>query len=218
MRALQPTPHRRGAAHGLRALCLFALSVGLFACGAAGPSVEAGHAGPAASAELTPRPLQLHNVNTKERPAPFLLVRATAEGFQLDPQGVAQLRHLLRDTRTQRSRPPPERLLWLFAEVAQHFDAPIEIVSGFRGNARGSSRHRTGEAIDFRVIGVDPKRVYEYCKGFPRVGVGYYPRSQFVHLDVRERSYWWIDDSGPGQRSRYRKGVAQPPNDSLSAR
>ena len=35
-------------------------------------------------------------------------------------------------------------------------------------------------------------------------GVGIYPVSGFVHVDVRERSYFWVDTSGPGKRSRVR--------------
>ena len=34
------------------------------------------------------------------------------------------------------------------------------------------------------------------------VGVGYYPRSGYVHLDVRASSYFWVDHGAPGQRSR----------------
>ena len=32
--------------------------------------------------------------------------------------------------------------------------------------------------------------------------MGYYPTSGFVHVDSRPRSYFWIDRSGPGQRTR----------------
>jgi len=34
------------------------------------------------------------------------------------------------------------------------------------------------------------------------VGVGVYPASQFVHVDVRPRSYFWVDYSGPHMRNR----------------
>src|SRR5262249_25624553 len=33
---------------------------------------------------------------------------------------------------------------------------------------------------------------------FGFVGVGFYPKSGFVHLDVRDASYFWTDDSAPG--------------------
>jgi hypothetical protein len=39
---------------------------------------------------------------------------------------------------------------------------------------------------------------------FKNVGVGYYPNSSFVHLDVRRgSSAFWIDYSGPGQTALY---------------
>ncbi len=36
------------------------------------------------------------------------------------------------------------------------------------------------------------------------VGVGIYPSSGFVHVDVRDRSYFWVDASAPGRRNRER--------------
>ena len=43
-----------------------------------------------------------------------------------------------------------------------------------------------------------------------KVGVGYYPNSSFVHLDVRkDRSAFWIDYSGPGERAVYSQAPAQ---------
>ena len=43
-----------------------------------------------------------------------------------------------------------------------------------------------------------------YLRGLPRVGVGIYthPRTQFVHLDVRDQSYHWLDASPPGVKWR----------------
>jgi hypothetical protein len=34
------------------------------------------------------------------------------------------------------------------------------------------------------------------------VGVGYYPNSSFVHLDVRETNTYWVDYAGPGEAPR----------------
>jgi hypothetical protein len=36
------------------------------------------------------------------------------------------------------------------------------------------------------------------------VGVGVYPTSQFVHVDIRPRSYFWVDYSGPRMKNRER--------------
>jgi hypothetical protein len=70
-----------------------------------------------------------------------------------------------------------------------------------------------GLACDFRVDGVKTAELRDYLrKTFEKVGVGYYPNSTFVHLDVRkDRSAFWIDYSGPGERSIY----SETPSDDL---
>ena len=92
--------------------------------------------------------------------------------------------------------------------LGQWYDAPLEVISGYRIgglNASETSRHAAGRACDIRINGVgvlDLARTVE--QRFAHVGVGYYPTSAFVHVDVRESSYYWIDRSAPGQRSRTR--------------
>ena len=70
-----------------------------------------------------------------------------------------------------------------------------------------------GLACDFRVDGVKATELRDYLrKNFEKIGVGYYPNSTFVHLDVRkERSAFWIDYSGPGERAVY----SENPNEDL---
>jgi hypothetical protein len=62
-----------------------------------------------------------------------------------------------------------------------------------------------GLACDFRVAGVKNTELRDYLRaGFQKVGVGYYPNSSFVHLDMRkDKSAFWIDYSGPGERAVY---------------
>jgi hypothetical protein len=62
-----------------------------------------------------------------------------------------------------------------------------------------------GLACDFRINGVRNNELRDYLRrDFEKVGVGYYPNSSFVHLDVRkDRSAFWIDYSGPGERAIY---------------
>lgn len=156
--------------------------------------------------------LTLRHVNTKERLNNLWVIRVDPKNKNrqwVGKRARKRLTHFLRDWRTNKSKRVPERLLWYLYLVGQKYDAPIEIVSAYRHNERKSSRHKQGKAIDFRVVGVDPKRVWEYCKRFDNVGLGYYPNSNFVHMDVRDRSYYWIDDSGPGEESEYRGNVKQ---------
>jgi uncharacterized protein YcbK (DUF882 family)/LysM repeat protein len=97
------------------------------------------------------------------------------------------------------------RLLRLLADVSDNFGGrPIKIVSGFRlGSTSATSRHRHGKAIDFIVVGVPNTALRDYVKTRANVGVGYYPNSSFIHMDVRKQWTYWIDYSGPGQRPRY---------------
>ena len=66
--------------------------------------------------------------------------------------------------------------------------------------------------MDFFVRGVPNEAVRDFCKTLRKAGVGYYPNSSFIHLDVRETSSFWIDFAGPGEPPRYHR-----PDDHLDA-
>ena len=84
--------------------------------------------------------------------------------------------------------------------IARHFGAErFEIVLGYRPDARETSRHRIGSALDLRLVGVSVEELDAFAATLPETGVGLYPTSRFVHLDVRERRTHWVDLSGPGE-------------------
>jgi uncharacterized protein YcbK (DUF882 family) len=124
---------------------------------------------------------------------------------------LAELEHLLRPrTANVRDKSPGKephpRLVRLLAQVSDHFGGrPIHIISGYRhpgGYTKPTSRHVAAQAIDFRIPGVPLEALREYCAKLDHVGVGFYPRSQFVHLDVRRDSARWTDYSGAGEAPR----------------
>jgi LysM repeat protein len=98
----------------------------------------------------------------------------------------------------------PERLLRLLVDVSNTFGGrPIHIVSGYRTTSFfRDSRHKTSQAMDFAIVGVPNSVVRDYLMGLENVGVGYYPNSTFLHLDVRPRSTHWVDYAGPGEAPR----------------
>jgi hypothetical protein len=98
----------------------------------------------------------------------------------------------------------PDRLLRLLVEVSDTFGGrPIHIVSGYRTTSHyQDSRHKTSQAIDFSVSGVPNVIVRDYLRTLPGVGVGYYPNSTFLHLDVRPTKTYWVDYAGPGEAPR----------------
>jgi hypothetical protein len=101
------------------------------------------------------------------------------------------------------------RLVELVARVVERWPGHvIEVVSGYRpsGDPHAGSRHAHARALDFRVVGVAREALRDFCRTLPLAGVGYYPHSVFVHLDVRDRSEGsarWTDYSEPGERARY---------------
>lgn len=146
----------------------------------------------------------------------------TARVQLLDRRGVVrrralpELARLLAPRGSRETRNPHPQLVRLLARVSDHFGGrTLEIVSGYRpagGFTRQESRHTMGHAIDFRVRGVPNTELRDYCRSFRHVGVGYYPNSLFVHLDVRRDDTYWVDLSRPGEAPRYaRAGDADQP-------
>lgn len=97
-----------------------------------------------------------------------------------------------------------EGLLERLQKVAARFpNRSIEIVSGYRSNERATSRHHQARAVDIRVVGISRERLRDFARTFDNTGVGYYPNSVFVHVDVRDQRAYWVDRSGPGEEADY---------------
>ena len=112
-----------------------------------------------------------------------------------------------------------DRLLTLLADVSDHFGGkPLRVVSGYRTTSWvEESKHPLGRACDFIVLGVPNTVLRDYLKTLENVGVGYYPNSTFVHLDVRERNTYWVDYAGPGEPPRLTPTAVIPKDPSASA-
>jgi len=97
------------------------------------------------------------------------------------------------------AEPLDPRAIQLVFRAAYHFGATsMVLVSATRKGAHG--KHGTGDAIDFQLEGVSAGALAAYVRTYPRAGVGIYthPKTQYVHVDVREHSYHWLDGSPPG--------------------
>src|SRR6185295_6675210 len=74
----------------------------------------------------------------------------------------------------------------------------LYIVSGYRTTSfYADSHHKRSEAVDFSIVGVPNVVLRQFLLLLDDVGVGFYPRSSFVHLDVRPCPTQWVDYSGP---------------------
>lgn len=145
------------------------------------------------------RDLTLYSVNLGERIRVFPF---TAEGA-LDPEAMTEIARLLRDKNTEAIHEVAPRLVKLLYKLAVKFDVrQIAVISGYRQpeGEEGGGHHADGTAIDVAFSGVRLPVLAQAARRLGHVGVGFYPTSGFVHLDVREgRSYFWVDRSGPGQ-------------------
>jgi hypothetical protein len=123
-------------------------------------------------------------------------------------EAVRERTRALRDQRADAARSPEPRLLAMLYLIGQYYDAELEVVSAYRVrnlNATEGSRHGAAAACDIRIDGVGIRELARFAETtFADVGVGYYPNSDFVHVDARSQSYYWVDYSGRNQRSRTR--------------
>jgi len=151
----------------------------------------------------------LNGLVTLERPASqeTLRVRLFDKSGKPDPKGRQRLARFLRDRENDAAKRTHTRLMRVLSYIANHFNGrTIVVVSAYRSEKNGnngSSRHQTGEAIDIRVEGVPNEVLRDYCLTLSKVGVGYYPRSSFVHVDVRSKPVYWVDWSRPGEPPLY---------------
>lgn len=133
---------------------------------------------------------------------------ASWKGYVIDPKGrvIPNARQKISKVLSATGKRPriDARLISLIAKVSDTFGGrPMRIVSGYRERSyAAASRHRTGKALDFSIPGVPNEVLRDYVRTFDNVGVGFYPNSTFVHLDVRDRDTYWIDYSGPGEPPR----------------
>jgi uncharacterized protein YcbK (DUF882 family) len=111
---------------------------------------------------------------------------------------------VLREPSSGNEYPVEPRLIDLVYRIQLEFSAPeIRIISGYRTpHGRNVSNHGRGRAIDLVVPGARDADVAKFARALGFVGVGIYPASGFVHVDVREQSYFWVDSSAPGHRNR----------------
>jgi uncharacterized protein YcbK (DUF882 family) len=135
------------------------------------------------------------------------VIRVSSRHGHASPTALASVEKMMRSVGGL-THPPDPRLMDLMGAVSNHFGSRrIEVISGFRPYSPTQytphSNHNIGHALDFRVVGVPNEVLRDYCRTLRNVGVGYYPNSTFVHLDVRSSSAFWIDFSRPGEPPRY---------------
>ncbi len=122
------------------------------------------------------------------------------------PEAFDRINYVMRDFRTNEVFPMDPEAIDLIKMVHDKTgtDRPLEVLSGYRsprtnamlrgvrarsGVAR-NSLHMYGQAVDIRISDYSTRRLFSVAKSLKAGGVGYYGKSDFVHVDTGEVRYW----------------------------
>jgi uncharacterized protein YcbK (DUF882 family) len=145
------------------------------------------------------RRLELTNLHGSEK-----LTVTFHDERDVAPGEVAALRHLLRDYRVNEEHAMDFGLFMQLTDLARECGVPAkyEVISGYRSPGTNAklraaghavaehSQHMEGHAIDVRLKECPLLKLRDLALAAKRGGVGYYPRSNFVHIDTGRVRSW----------------------------
>jgi uncharacterized protein YcbK (DUF882 family) len=175
------------------------LTMGLGAMASAGFAAAPSFGWASAPPQSQFRSVSMNNLHTGES-----MEAVYWDGGDYLPDVLDAVNLHLRDYRTGDIHPIAPRLLDLLDSVSAltGAKAPFEVISGFRSAATNAmlhersaevakkSFHVQGMAIDVRLADVELRHLHAAARSLGRGGVGYYPDSNFVHLDVGPVRSW----------------------------
>lgn len=143
--------------------------------------------------------VSLHSAHTNEEFSGVYRV-----GDHYIPEAFERLNYVLRDHRTQEVFPMDPRVVDIVSLVQAKTgqNAPMEILSGYRSprtnaalrkastGVAKNSYHMYGQAIDIRMYGYSTRKIRTIARSLRAGGVGYYPKSNFVHVDTGDIRSW----------------------------
>ena len=153
----------------------------------------------AASTAVGPRALTFVHTHTGER-----LALEYFSGGEYLPDALSTVNHFLRDFRTGDVHPIDPELLDLLHHMTTKTgtSTPFQVISGYRSPATNEmlrqhsegvaagSLHMKGQAIDVRLEDVPLPKLRAAALAVGRGGVGFYPVSNFVHVDTGRVRVW----------------------------
>lgn len=115
-----------------------------------------------------------------------------------------KLNNLLRDFRTGETHPIDPELLHILYLIRQKSGSrgTIEIISGYRSprtnnllrskskGVASKSLHLKGKALDIRMTDLKTNKLRDTALELQKGGVGYYAKSDFVHIDTGRVRFW----------------------------
>ncbi|EGW54318.1 DUF882 domain-containing protein [Candidatus Endoriftia persephonae] len=145
------------------------------------------------------RSIALHHLHTGEREK----LAYWADGEYL-AENLRRLNQLLRDHRTGDSTLMDPKLLDLLYRLQSSVGrvGEFQVISGYRspksnamlrGKSNGVAKrslHMQGKAIDVRLPGTELKELRKAALALKAGGVGFYPKSNFIHVDTGRVRFW----------------------------
>ncbi len=146
-----------------------------------------------------PRLLAFDNLHTGEK-----LALTYFENGRYLSDALQEMNNLLRDHRSGDTFAMDPKLFDLLYAVKNRLgvNKPFQVISGYRSPISNSmlkkttsgvaqkSLHMLGKAIDIRIEGVNSGTIRNAAIAMRKGGVGYYPESNFVHLDTGRVRFW----------------------------
>ncbi|CAB1059378.1 FIG001587: exported protein [Olavius sp. associated proteobacterium Delta 1] len=143
--------------------------------------------------------LAFYNTHTNER-----LHVCYCRSGKYDNKALSKINHILRDHRNGEVKAIDTQLLDLLHAVSLKTNPrePFHVISGYRSPATNKklrkkstgvasrSLHMQGKAIDIRISGFRTRQLRNVARKLKVGGVGYYPKSDFVHVDIGRVRYW----------------------------
>ncbi len=146
-----------------------------------------------------PRILTLNNLNTGET-----LKTEFFNGTRYDKNELALLNHFFRDYRANKVKNIDPKLFdhLYILQAMLGTRKPVQLISGYRTLATNNqlrarskgvakhSYHTLGQAMDFHIDGISLNNIRKAALNMRSGGVGYYPDSNFVHIDTGPIRQW----------------------------
>lgn len=147
-----------------------------------------------------PSILRFKNINSGE-----VFTGAFDENTGFDASNLKQLNQFLRDKLNHQVHHMDPKLFHKFYRIQQQLglrNTEIQIICGYRSpstnaamrrkskGVASNSFHMKGQAIDFRIDGVPLAKLHQTALNLHNGGVGYYPHSNFIHIDTGPVRNW----------------------------
>ena len=143
--------------------------------------------------------LSFYNIHTGET-----LKTCYRSNGKLIHRAVNRISYIMRDHRTGEIKPVDPNLLDLLHRIVMEEkpSSPLSIISGYRSPSTNAalrkvtagvapkSLHMEGRAIDIRIPGYETRALRQIAINLHGGGVGYYPESNFIHLDTGPVKVW----------------------------